>query len=185
MKNTGAFKKLFLFPLFGALFFLFPLISSEAEEPLPRGFRELRLGMDMAAAKEALKKDGFFNYQGDSDVSLLNEPTRSLIDCSGITYIDRAFFQFYEDYLYTIILRLNMEEIDFYSMYTALKKKYGEPRDVSPELILWESGEVLFSLERPVTVKYIDKKVFLQLEEESRAEEAFGKVRRDDLIDEF
>jgi len=167
------------------LLLLLPVMGASAEEPLPEGFRSITLGMSMDEVKEALRKDGYFDYRGDSDVSLLNEPTRTLIDCSGITYIDRAFFQFYQDSLYIIILQLNREEIDFYSMFTSLKEKYGEPKDVSPELVLWESEDFRFTLERPVTVKYIDMEVFRELEQESKVEEAYSKVNRDTFIDEF
>lgn len=179
MKN-----RLFLVPVVLFLLFL-PPAAAQAQEPLPEGFRSITLGMSMEDVKEALSKDGYFDYQGESDVSLLEEPTRTLIDCSGITYIDRAFFQFYQDSLYIIILQLNKNEIDFYSMFTTLKEKYGEPKDLSPELVLWESENLRFTLERPVTVKYIDRTVFRELQKESKVEEAYSKVNRDTFIDEF
>lgn len=159
--------------------------TDEGREPLPAAFRGLRLGMEIEAVKENLKEDGYFHYRGEPDVTLLPRPNYSVIECEGASFIKRGFFQFHEKKLFIIILLLNNEKIGYYSLYTTLREKYGEPDYLDPEQMVWENEEVRMSLERPLQVKYIDRDVFETLKKEGEAEESMERVMRDRFLNEF
>jgi len=142
---------------------------------LPAGYREISLGMNMDAVKEALLKDPIFGYRGERDISLLPGKNRSLIETRGSSNIKRAWFQFYEDNLYIIIIQMDTDKIDYYSMYSALTSKYGEPLSIDVSMIL----------ERPLAIKYIDLKVFNELLEKSQTDKAYSDILREEFINDF
>ena len=162
--------------------------TASVEEELievPRGFQTLDLGMGLAEVKEALKADTNFNFRGDPDVTMLNNPNDSLIETEGFSFVDRAFFQFHEQKLYTIIIMLNPEEIDHFTMYTRLTDKYGEPSSLSPSEVVWDFDAIRLSLERPLAVKYVDKQVFESLLEAGDKAESFNEINKDNFLDQF
>ncbi len=153
--------------------------------PLPRGFNRLQLGMGLDQAKEELKADGNFLYRGDPDVSMLRTPNDSLIECDGLYYIDRASFQFVDGELFTITLIFNRRALGYYTLYTTLEEKYGEPADLSPEKSVWEDEAVLMSLERPLRIKYIAKPVLDELKRESRTGISLERLSRERFLEQF
>jgi len=175
--------------LFFLLLLVLPLNSQESGESgrdlVPDGYREIKLGMDLELVKNLLQKDPYFLFRGDPDVSMLERPNTTLIECRGSYHIDRAFFQFYQEKLYIIILLLNPEPLDHYAVYTALLEKYGKPVFFSPKNITWGGPEVELSLERPLTVKYIDLKVFEEINSQRGTEEAHLEVLREDFLKQF
>ena len=154
-------------------------------EELPSGRGNIILGMDIEAVKEELLKDPDFNYRGEPDVSMLPAGDRQVIDCEGALYVDRGYFQFNNDRLYLITMVLDEEYVDHYSIYAALKEKYGEPAKLDPSKTIWENEKVRISLERPLSVKYIDLEVFKSLQQESFAESSIESEMRQDFIDSF
>lgn len=154
-------------------------------EPLPKGFRGIQLGLDIETVKDRLDEDSYFIYRGEPDVSMLADPDSSLIECRGFRFIDRAFFQFYEGRLYIIILKLNPEELDYYSVYSALTNKYGKSDSLDPKQVLWQNEEVRLSLERPLSVKYIELETFTSLIEEGKADKTFRAVTRREFLEMF
>jgi hypothetical protein len=163
----------------------FAVLVYAESAPLPDTYRSVSLGMDMDTVKEQLKKDSMFGYRGDRDVSLLHGENRSLIETAGPSFIARSWFQFHEDKLYVMIFRLNTERIDYYSVYTALVEKYGEPESLDPRRALWSDERVTLTLERPLTVKYVDKAVFSQLVETDTKERAITDILREEFLSEF
>jgi hypothetical protein len=159
--------------------------KDEAFEDLPRGFRNIRLGMSLDEVKEELQRDSYFVYRGEPDVSMLARPDSALIEVTGFLYIDRAFFQFDEERLFTLIIRLNRDELDYYSLYTQLTGKYGDPRSLDPEQVIWENDSVRLSLERPLSVKYIDMETFNRIRESAETEESFKAASRQEFLDMF
>jgi hypothetical protein len=157
---------------------------TEVQE-LPRGFRNLSLGMQLDEVKQELIRDTYFLFRGDPDVSMLARPNSTLIECRGFIYIDRAFFQFDEEKLYTIILKLNPNELDFYSVFTQLTEKYGESDYLDPEQVVWKNDSVQLSLERPLSVKYIDLEIFESIRESARVEESVKAASRKDFLEMF
>ena len=71
--------------------------------------------MSLDDVKELLQKDTRFGYRGDRDVSLLPGENRVLIETdtsrtAPYSYLDRCWFQFYEDKLYTITINMNRDK---------------------------------------------------------------------------
>ncbi|MDR2073749.1 MAG: hypothetical protein LBP60_10005 [Spirochaetaceae bacterium] len=161
-----------------------PAIVPGSEE-LARAFRELRLGMDLEELKKALAGDGLFEFRGDRDVSFLPAKEENLVETTGLSFIRRAFFQLREGRVFIMAFSLDPSMIDHYSVFTSLIEKYGEPVLLNPREAIWENGETRISIERPLTVKYIDMTVFKAIMGEAKAEEAAEVFRRRGFLDEF
>jgi hypothetical protein len=128
-----------------------------------RAFRGVELGMDRDTAIAALKKDPVFSYRGPEDLSLLPSPNQSLIEVTGLSFVKRGFFQFYEGKLWTMILELNPDKVDHYSVYTSLVAKYGEPALLDPKEARWEDKATRMAIERPLTLRYMDMAVYAKI----------------------
>ncbi|ULQ60648.1 hypothetical protein K7I13_05065 [Brucepastera parasyntrophica] len=148
-------------------------------------YRRIRLGMDIEAVKKQLLADGIFGYRGDRDVSLLPAPNKALIETAGASFIERSWFQFHDGNLYIMTFKLNPERIDYYSVFSALLEKYGEPAILNPLKAVWNDERVTLSLERPLTVKYVDAQMFGELMEASGTEQAASDMLREMFISEF
>ena len=136
-------------------------------QDLPMGYKEIQLGQTVEEVREILEKDSSFGFRGERDVSLLPTEERVLIETSGSSFFDRCWFQFYEGKLYSIILNINPERMDYFSMFKTFTQKYGGPTFLNPSKSEWKNDIVLLSLEKPLTVKYLDIKVFNELQEVS------------------
>jgi hypothetical protein len=159
--------------------------SAVEEKELPRQFRELTLGMSLDELKEGLLKDGLFQFRGDRDVSFLPAREQSLVETTGLSFIKRAFFQLRDAQVFIMAFTLNTEIIDHYSIFTQFVEKYGQPSYLDPSVAVWETEETRIAIERPLTVKYIDRVVFNDIVNESGLIES-GHVRlRQDFINEF
>jgi hypothetical protein len=159
--------------------------TTGAVPPPPRAFRGLSLGMELEQVKAALAADPLFRYRGDPDVSFLPQTSQPLIECAGTAWIRRAYFQFSDSRLFIMILVLDTQKIDHYSLFTALSGKYGPPVSLSPQEAVWSSEGERFSLERPLTVKYIDAAVFSRIVSGGAAEEDLEKLSRESFIGQF
>lgn len=148
------------------------LFAQDPETPVVAeisAFRGFSLGLGIDAVKELLKKDVSFNYRGDPDVYFLPKQEQQLIECSGNAFIKRAYFQFVDQKLFSLILDLDDTKVDFYSMLVTFQDKYGAYLSFSPQAVVWEVGNTRLSLEKPLTVKYIDKAVFNILKDAGKA----------------
>lgn len=157
---------------------------------LPDGFGGIKLGMSLDDAKKALKANSDFGYAGDRDVSLLPGDARILIETDSYNmqhhgFLTRCWFQFYEENLYSMIINFNPERMDHYSLYTTLVKKYGEPNDFSPERSVWKNDRVTVSLERPLSIKYIDNATSDKLVEQSLVEKNGYEITREKFLNEL
>lgn len=152
---------------------------------VPDSFREIRLGMTIGEVEAALEKDPYFEYRGPPDVSMLASPDENLIETNGYSFISRAFFQFYDKKLYIMILMLDPRQISYYTMYTTLIAKYGPSTSLSPEEVIWESPSYRLSLERPLSVKYIDKSVFDRLKRAGKMKRAERSISRERFLNQF
>lgn len=141
--------------------------------------------MTVDEVETALKQDPYFDYRGPPDLSMLASPNESLIETQGYSFIRRAFFQFYDKKLYIMTLMLNPSEISYYTMYTTLIAKFGQSTSLSPEEVVWESTDYRLSLERPLSVKYIDKSVFDRLKEAGKMKQSDRSVSRDQFLNQF
>ncbi|MCR4578911.1 MAG: hypothetical protein K5681_01045 [Treponema sp.] len=149
------------FILFFSLISFFSLFAEE----LPNGYKDIILGMNLEETKDALVKDPDFGYHGDRDVSLLPGGTRELIETDartghGSNFLEQCYFQFFMDELYIITININPQRMDYYSIFTKLTEKYGQPDSFDPNSASWKNDDVTMSLERPLTLKYIDNEIY-------------------------
>jgi hypothetical protein len=172
----------FYFLCFFSTFFIFPLY---AQESLPSSYRGFSLGMSLDELKDALIKDALFTFRGDPDVSF--EPSRQedYVETLGHSFIRRALFQTKEDKVYVMAFTMNTTLMDHYSVFTSLVKKYGEPKSLNPKTAVWEDDNVRLSIERPLTVKYIDKQAFNKVLDESNAQKSEDIRLREDFLNDF
>ncbi|MCL2229501.1 MAG: hypothetical protein FWC01_00230 [Treponema sp.] len=159
--------------------------SNEEETSLPRQFRELTLGMSLDDLKEKLIQDSLFLFRGDRDVSFLPAREQSLVETTGVSFISRAFFQLRDGNVFIMSFTMNTAIIDHYSIFMRFVEQYGEPNYLDPRIAVWETEETRIAIERPLTVKYIDRVVFNDILEESGLIES-GQVRmRQEFVNEF
>jgi len=182
---------------FACVFSLFPLIvhaqavdtndkaSDDSPKALPRQFRTISLGMSLDNLKEELQKDKLFNFRGDRDVSFLPAREESLVETTGSSFVRQAFFQLRDGVLFIMSFTLDTGMMDHYSMFTNLVEKYGQPSFLDPREALWETEETLITLERPLTIKYIDKKAFDDIISESSLIQSRRVKERQEFLDEF
>jgi len=159
--------------------------AESGEDTLPRQFRQLVLGMSMEDLKTTLLNDSYFNFRGDRDVSFLPARDQSLVETTGSTFIRRAFFQLRDGQVFIMSFSLNTEIIDHYSLFTQFTEKYGQPAYLDPRMAVWETEQTRVAIERPLTVKYIDKTVFNDIINESGLIESNQVKLRQDFLDEF
>ena len=159
-------------------------------EDLPHGYKNIMLGMSLEETKENLVKDPDFGYHGDRDVSLIPNSSKTLIETDaarglGSKFLTRCWFQFSFNELYIITININPDKMDYYSMFTTLTKKYGEPTSFSPQAATWKDDEVTMSLEKPLTLKYIDNKRFSETQNYSNIQASPTEVTREMFLEDL
>jgi len=159
--------------------------TGDDAKTLPRQFREISLGMSLDNLKEALLKDKLFNFRGDRDVSFIPAREESLVETTGPSFVRRAFFQLRDGVLFIMSFTLDPGLLDHYSMFTNLTEKYGQPSFLDPKEAVWETEDTRITLERPLTIKYVDKKVFNDIISESALIQSRRVRERQEFLDEF
>ena len=159
-------------------------------EDLPRGYKDITLGMSLSETKDSLVKDPDFGYHGDRDVSLIPNSSKVLIETDaekglGSNFLSRCWFQFFNDELFIITINMNPQKIDYYSIFTTLTEKYGEPTSFNPQAATWKNDEVTMSLEKPLTLKYIDNKIFDETQNYSNIQKSPTEVTQQMFLDEL
>ena len=178
-------KKNFLFYLFFSAL-TFSLFAAD----LPDGYGDVHLGMSLKETKEQLLRNSDFGYSGDRDVSLLPGDAKMLIETNatggrGSSFLTQCWFQFYNEQLYIITININTAKIDYYSMFTTLCKKYGEPVSLDPQKAVWKNDSVTMQLEKPLSVKYIDNETFDMLKTAATVEKSYEEKNAQSFLDEF
>ena len=159
--------------------------AQESSTEVPDRFGKIILGMSMEDAKKAILADGNFNYRGNQDLSILRRPNESLIECRGYDFVDRAFFQFKDDKLYSITILFNQELLDHFSLFTTLSGKYGNPDNLNPEKSVWESEYTSLVLERPLQIKYLDRKIFEGIVGDADISNSLSELSREQFLEQF
>jgi len=159
--------------------------APQAPAALPTAFRGVSLGMPLDQVKAALQADPLFRYRGDPDVSFLPQTKQYLIECTGASFLRRAYFQFADGRLFIMILVLDEQRLDHYSMFRTLSAKYGQPTSLSPQETVWQSDAVRFSLERPLTVKYVDARTFAAVLSQGGAQKDLEQLSREKFLAQF
>ena len=161
----------------------FPLFS------LPAGFSKIHLGMGLDELKTALKKDPQFGYRGDRDVSLSPNDGQILIETDAendsFSFLERCYFQFADGKLYIITINLKNSKIDHYTVLSKLIEKYGNPDEIKPDKSTWKDSSVIMSLERPLTLKYVDSRMFNERQGRAAVEKTAGEKALEDFLDEL
>ena len=165
------------------ILFIFVCTSMFSEDILPSGYGAVKLGMSMEEAKQLLSQNPAYWYRGERDVSLLPGENRTLISTKGMLFLDECWFQFDNDRLYIITINLNTEQIDYYSVFSTLCEKYGQPNSLSPKKSEWKNDSVMMSLEKPLTLKYTDVKIFEELQNKSNVRESAEEYNRKNFLD--
>ena len=135
--------------------------------------------------KDIIKNDTYFNYPGDEETYILPAKEQTLLECTGNSYIKRAYFQFHNNKLYIMIIELNKDKIDYYTLFNTLSEKYGKYNSFSPEIVMWQINNITLLLDRPVTVKYIDKGVFDSLKEQGRPGKSSDILSLERFLEQF
>jgi hypothetical protein len=131
---------------------------------LPRSFRRIFLGMGLDGLKAILRNDNIFYFREDRDVSFMpSAQDQTLVETQGYSFIQRAFFQLRYGEVFVMAFTLNTALVDHYSVFSSFVNRYGEPTSLNPQEAVWESDRTRVSIERPLTVKYIDKHNFAML----------------------
>jgi hypothetical protein len=153
--------------------------------PLPAGYGDIQLGMTFYEVTDALARNSAFGYRGEPDVSLLPSPNRVLIETAGprTSVFERCWFQFYDERLYIITLSLNRTHTDHYSVFSTLCFKYGDPATLTSEKTVWQNDAVIMSLERPLTLRYVDAQVFQQLLDASSVDQSAAENMREQFLE--
>lgn len=169
--------------IFSAFFFFFSLSCFA----LPFGYGSIRLGMGVDEVKEQLKKDSDFGYRGDRDVTLSPQTKQVIIETDSsrnpYSFFTRCWFQFVDDALFSITLNLNQSRLDHNSVYSSLSQKYGDPASINPKRAVWEDSAVVMSLERPLTLKYMDNEKLREMQEKSGVEKTYEEKAVEDFLD--
>jgi len=173
-----------------ALAFAFVSMSAIGQQTdetgaLQRGFSLLELGMSIETTKAALLEDPSFRYRGEPDVQFLPATEIPIIETEGRAFVDRGIFQFHDDSLYIISVVLDRSRLDYFAVYESLVAQYGEPDRLDPSQAVWESEATRISLERPLTVKYIDSEILTGIIESGEMEEALDQVTRDRFLEQL
>ena len=159
-------------------------------EALPDGYKGISLGMSLEETKENLLKDPDFGYHGDRDVSLIPNSSKTLIETdaergASSSFLTRCWFQFFNDELYIITININPQKMDYYSIFTKLTEKYGESTSFNPQAATWKNNDVTMSLEKPLTLKYIDNKIYEQTQNYSNIQASPTEVTREMFLNEL
>lgn len=159
-------------------------------QTLPDGYGGVKLGMSLDEAKKQLLKNSDFGYSGDRDVSLLPGAGRTLVETNasggrGSEYLTQCYFQFYNEELYIITININTQKTDYYTMFTTLCNKYGQPVKLDPQMAIWENSEIILQLERPLSVKYIYKETFDMLKNAATVQKSYEEQNLEDFLSEF
>ena len=159
--------------------------EQEVQIPPPRGFCSIELGMQLEQVKQLLQEDPLYDYRGDPDISLLPQPPQTLIETSGSSFVQRAYFQFDQEQLFIMILAMDPERLDYYTLYSTLSAKYGQPDSLNPSEAVWRFEGLRLSLERPLSVKYIDSAVFERLKQEGQVQEDLWEISKDNFLEQL
>lgn len=183
-------KSIFIISILCLTFSVFCQNSNDSKQPLPNGYKGITLGMELDATKEALIQNPEFGYNGDRDVSLIPGDNQILIETDatkalGSIFLTQCWFQFYEKKLYIITINMNTDKMDYYTMFTTLCNKYGQPNALDPSKASWENDEVILILEKPLSLKYIDKKTYTNLLNYANVQASAEELTRQMFLEEF
>ena len=87
--------------------------------------------------------------------------------------------------MYILTLSMDPDSLDYYTLYSTLSEKYGQPAALDPTEAVWLFEDLRLSLERPLNVKYIDRAVFERLKQEGQVQQDLWEISKDNFLDQF
>ena len=75
--------------------------------------------------------------------------------------------------------------MDYYSIFTKLSEKYGKPDSLDPQSATWKNDDITLSLERPLTLKYINNETFKRTQNYSNIQASPEEMTREMFLDEL
>lgn len=177
------------FIILAFILFSLPLLFAQEKSEIQsnglqaiKGFDTLTLGMDYQSALNALDFSSNFIYNSQMPMWIESNP---VIAANGKGFVDKGYFQFYNGALYSITIELNRNRIDFFTLFMQLQQKYGKYKSFSPTIVRWEDENALLSLEKPLTLRYLEKRIHSQLIESSKVKESQKQKMREDFLEQF
>ena len=161
------------------------LTTLVTQEALPDGYRSIRLGMTIDQVKQNLQDDAIFNYRGERDVSLLTGKNQTIIETSSESWLENCWFQFYNNKLYSIIINFNSTHFDYNTIYNRLTDSYGIHSEMDPKRVVWENSSITMSLEKPISVKYLDNHIFEEIRSLSTIKQTEIEETRESLLEDL
>lgn len=146
------------------------------------GFENLILGSDYDEVLSKLDSSENFIYNSEQPSWIEENP---VIVAEGRGFVEKGYFQFVDKKLYTITVEINQNKIDYYTIFTELKKKYGNYKKFSPKMVLWESEKCTLFLERPLTLKYLDKNLHQKLLDSASIKKSKKEILRENFLEKF
>ncbi len=156
--------------------------QTEITQETPWGFAGIELGMKMDTVESILDESKYFIYDSKL-ISWL--PFTPLISAKGRGLINVGHFHFVDDQLYSINLIINPIQMDYYTLMTQFNEKYGKYSSLDPSRVLWLSETASISLEKPLTVSYLDLELHQIYINQSEIEKSNAQQTREEFLDEF
>lgn len=148
----------------------------------PWGYGELKLGESYERIRELLEQSNDFQYNSQRMSWTADSPT---ISAEGRGHIRKGYFQFHDQKLYSIILVLDENKLDYYTLFNTFEKRYGAFSELSPAQVKWTGNSSSLALEKPLTVKYLDLELHRQFLDTSMVDKAEGEVSREGFLEKF
>lgn len=152
--------------------FLFSLICVEEtwaqSSELQRSFRGAVLGDSFDSVSRAIQSDALIEIDPNSDFMEFDLPNPNFIKAKLIGAFSLIYYEFNQGKLFALNLFFDKKKTSFEVLYKKLRKKYGKPTIFEPSFSTWENANTKIVLDQ-FTVRYIDKALFKQLQEEKNA----------------
>lgn len=155
----------------------------------PQGFAGIALQDTRESVLKKLENHTFFHSPDEPNITLLPSTREQIIEVVGKRFIRKALFQFNSTLkLVVITLYIDTDVVDYFSVYMTHEKKYGRAQEISPAFAMWQGGNVIILLEKPLQVKYMYTEDAVQNLHTSPIGEQKAKVRaqeRDEFLSFF
>jgi hypothetical protein len=192
--------RMFCFVLIGCCIFVNPFFSqatvgnedegSDAtslprSSELQRSFEVLNLGMSYEETLQVLQESAYFNFRGLADVSLRPSSGDPILQVQGNGYVQDGILQFHENTLFSLTLIINQQDFAYSTFYKSFTEQYGNPNELNPNRAVWENVTTRISLEKPLSIQYLDMTTFNRLLEESLIQKSAEMFSKDIFLEEF
>lgn len=155
------------------------------ENLLLRGFDSIRLGMVYDDALSALETSSYIHFRGPRDVSLRPLGDDPIISAPGQAFLQEVVLQFSEGVLFSISLVVDPQEFDYGTFYRIFNQRYGNPHDLNPRRAVWQDEQTRISIEKPLTVQFLDLGAFRRMQEDSMIQDSAERFSKTLFLDEF